>query len=63
MRHPYQQYENTPAWEKVKRIILDLEANNDIELLTPVEYVVGYLCREMAPWLTEKTPQEDENNR
>ncbi len=29
----------------VKSSVEDLVENNDIELLTPIEYIVGYICK------------------
>ena len=46
MNHPYSKYENSEEWILYTKIIKDLIENNDIELLTPIEYVVGYICKE-----------------
>ena len=40
MKHPYQEYETSELWDVVKSSIEDLVENNDIELSTPIEYVV-----------------------
>ncbi len=45
MNHPYKKYEKTKDWQVLLNLIEDLIANNDIELLTPIEYVVGYICK------------------
>lgn len=45
MNHPYKKYESSPRWSVVKKLIEDLEANNDLELQTPIEYIVGYICK------------------
>lgn len=44
MQHPYKKYEQDKTWTVVNDLINDLLDNNDIELLTPIEYVVGYIC-------------------
>lgn len=45
MRHPYMEYESSELWEMIKSSIEELVENNDIELQTPIEYVVGYICK------------------
>ena len=45
MRHPYIKYEQDKIWTVVNDLINDLINNNDIELQTPIEYVVGYICK------------------
>lgn len=45
--HPYKKYENTALWENIKQSIKDLEDNQDISLMTPPEYVVGYICKQL----------------
>ena len=44
MQHPYIKYEQDKTWTVVNDLINDLINNNDIELQTPIEYVVGYIC-------------------
>lgn len=48
MKHPYKEYETSELWEVVKSLIEDLVENNDIELSTPIEYVVGYICKNIS---------------
>lgn len=36
------------TWNAVARLIKDLVDNNDIELLTPKEYVIGYICKGLS---------------
>ena len=48
MKHPYKEYETSELWEVVKSSIEDLVENNDIELSTPIEYVVGYICKNIS---------------
>lgn len=45
MQHPYKKYEKDKTWGIVYDLISDLLNNNDIELKTPIEYVVGYICK------------------
>lgn len=48
MKHPYKAYETSELWKIVKSSIEDLVENNDIELSTPIEYVVGYICKNIT---------------
>jgi len=48
LNHPYKSYENTDLWNTIKKGILDLVENNDLELNTPIEYIVGYLCERLT---------------
>jgi hypothetical protein len=45
MNTPYDSYSNRPEWKAVNNAIQKLVANNDISLTTPVEYVVGYIVK------------------
>lgn len=45
MKHPYEEYETSKLWKIVKSSIEELVENNDIELFTPIEYIVGYICK------------------
>ena len=45
MKHPYLNFESTEQWNQIYKLIQDLIDNNDLELYTPMEYVVGYLCK------------------
>ena len=45
MKHPYEEYEASWLWEFVKSSIEDLVENNDIELFTPIVYIVGHICK------------------
>ncbi len=51
MNHPYEEYENSKLWEVIESTLNDLVENQDIELKTHPEYVVGYLCKKIK---TEK---------
>lgn len=43
--HPYEALEGTSLWKRVGRAISDLMENQDIQLMTPREYVIGYICK------------------
>ena len=43
--HPYKEYEQTYLWELIDKAMDDLVKNQDIELTTRKEYVIGYLCK------------------
>ena len=60
MEHPYKEYEATELWQPIKSSVEDLIENNDIELFTPIEYVVGYLCKKLfsAHISEEKLPEK-----
>ena len=45
IKHPYKEYKQTHLWELLEKTIDDLVTNQDIELTTRKEYVVGYLCK------------------
>jgi hypothetical protein len=44
----YDEYRNTPLWKAVARIVQDLEASKEISIQTAPDYVVGFMCRELA---------------
>ena len=46
--HPYIEFENTPAWATLERAIVELEENQDLKLTELHEYVVGYICKQLA---------------
>ena len=48
MKHPYEEYEAYKLWMNVKSSVEDLVENNDIELLTPIEYIVDYICKNIS---------------
>lgn len=45
IKHPYKKFEKTKLWELINEALDDLIKNQDIELTTRKEYVVGYLCK------------------
>ncbi|MCE8164124.1 MAG: hypothetical protein I3273_04785 [Candidatus Moeniiplasma glomeromycotorum] len=47
IKTPYQQYQNTEEWVIIANLLSELENNQDIELKTAPEYVVGYLVEKL----------------
>ena len=43
--HPYTKYESLNIWRSVRQELNELIANNDLELTTAPEYVIGSLCK------------------
>lgn len=59
MEHPYKEYETSELWQPIRSSVEDLIENNDIELFTPIEYVVGYLCKKLSsPHISEEEQPE-----
>jgi hypothetical protein len=48
MSHPYTDFEDTGLWKAVDAALAELEQNRDVRLNTGREYVVGYLCKQLA---------------
>ena len=48
MSHPYTEFEGTALWKAVDAALTELEQNRDVKLSTAREYVVGYLCQQIA---------------
>ena len=44
---PYTQYQNTEEWAIIEYLLNELETNQDIELKTAPEYVIGYLVEKL----------------
>lgn len=44
---PYAQYQNTEEWVIIEYLLKELENNQDIELKTAPEYVIGYLVEKL----------------
>jgi hypothetical protein len=44
----YEEYRNTPLWRALAGIVADLEASHEIKVETAPDYVIGYMCRELA---------------
>jgi hypothetical protein len=45
--HPYVAYEGTRVWRSVRKALLDLDQNQDVNLTEWHQYVVGYLCQRL----------------
>ena len=48
MQHPIEEYRDTPLWRALASTLAELEASREIRLETAPDYVIGYLCRELA---------------
>jgi len=48
MEHPYKEFEGLVLWQSIDKAIKELEGNNDIQLTTARELVVGYLCKSLV---------------
>lgn len=47
MKHPYEEYEGTELWYTLTNAINSLIENQDLEVKTKKEYVIGYICKEV----------------
>ena len=45
INHPYKEFEKTQLWRIINNAVDELIKNQDIELNTRKEYVIGYLCK------------------
>ena len=45
---PFPEYRHTPLWHALASVLADLEASREVVVATAPEYVIGYLCRELA---------------
>lgn len=48
MARSYEQYVGTPLWRALSGALADLQASGEIKVETAPDYVVGYLCQELA---------------
>ncbi|HEX6599759.1 MAG TPA: hypothetical protein VF034_10595 [Gemmatimonadaceae bacterium] len=48
MPHQYTAYQETHLWRAVASVVADLQASGEVRVETAPEYVIGYLCRELA---------------
>ena len=48
MAHPFQEYRDTPLWHALAGALAELEASREVRVDTAPEYVIGYLCQELA---------------
>lgn len=42
------QFQHTPLWAAVASSITELQATGELQVDTQVDYVIDYLCRELA---------------
>jgi hypothetical protein len=43
------QFQHTPLWTALATTIAELQATGELRVDTDVNYVIDYLCRELAP--------------
>ncbi len=48
MTRPFQEYRDTPLWRALAGALVELEATREVKVDTAPEYVIGYLCQELA---------------
>ena len=49
---PFAEYRDTPLWDVVAAAVAELETTKEIAVHTAPDYVIGYLCQELAvKWL------------
>ncbi len=60
MSSPYEEYRNTEAWQRIEQAIQDLADNKDIKLTSPIEYVVGYITKQVIEQNNTIGPAENE---
>jgi hypothetical protein len=48
MKRPFDEYRDTPLWRALTSALNDLQASNEIKVETAPDYVIGYLCQELA---------------
>lgn len=46
--HPYTKYQNSIAWIQIEKILQELIDNQDIQITTSKEYVIGFLCKKLV---------------
>lgn len=44
----YDQFRHTPLWRAVADIVQRLESSGELKVETAPEYVVGFVCQELA---------------
>jgi hypothetical protein len=45
---PFDEYRDTPLWRALAHALAELETTREVTVATAPEYVIGYLCRELA---------------
>ena len=44
---PYDKYKSTEEWRIIGKSVQELIDNDDIKLLTPNDYVIGYIVKQL----------------
>jgi hypothetical protein len=44
----FAEYRDTPLWRALADALTELEATGEVKVETAPDYVIGYLCRELA---------------
>ena len=45
---PYDKYNSTEEWRIIGKSVQELIDNDDIKLLTPNDYVIGYIVKQLV---------------
>lgn len=48
MRTQYDEYQDTPLWRALSSVLTELQATREVSVATGQDYVIGYICRELA---------------
>ncbi|MEJ7813181.1 MAG: hypothetical protein WKG32_22415 [Gemmatimonadaceae bacterium] len=48
MSQQYGEYRDTALWRAVADALADLQASGEVRVETAPDYVIGFLCRELA---------------
>ena len=48
MAHSFAQYRDTPLWRALADALAELQATGEVKVETAPDYVIGYLCQELA---------------
>lgn len=63
MNHPYEKYEKTEIWTIVSKALIELQKNQDIEITTKEEYVIGFLCKKITLYTKNLDIRETKKGR
>ena len=47
-QQPFAEYRNTPLWRALSGALTELEATGEVKIETAPDYVIGFLCQELA---------------
>lgn len=48
MQRPFDEYRDTPLWRALAGALVELESSGEVRIETAPDYVIGFLCRELA---------------